>query len=106
MSGHCAETNELSTTRRPAAHRAHGRASLLAALASTGAVTVTGDGSRLQVDDSIFVANAFVGDGFGTPSVPTLGSLSILDGGLVTTKSLQAGVRDMAEGTINVDGVG
>ncbi len=41
MSGHRAETKELGTIRRPAARGAHGRASRLAALASTGAITLT-----------------------------------------------------------------
>ena len=41
MTGHRAETSELSTTPRTATRRAHGRASRFAALAATGAITLT-----------------------------------------------------------------
>jgi len=41
MSAHRTETSDLTSTRPPAAHRSHGRASRFAALATTGAVTLT-----------------------------------------------------------------
>ncbi len=41
MSEHRTETNELTSTGPPATRRAHGRASRFAALASTGAITLT-----------------------------------------------------------------
>jgi fibronectin-binding autotransporter adhesin len=74
-------------------------------LASTGVVTVTGAGSQFTSD-----AEVVVGGGWGSPapglSGPSVGTLTILDGGHVAAPSMILGELEMSDGSVTVSGVG
>ena len=84
-----------------------GNANVAEAGGSEGTVVVSGDGSRLTVEDEILIANAFAdGLGFGTPGAATTGTLTIEGGGTVVGVGLFGAVEPNSVADITVTGFG
>lgn len=70
-----------------------------------GHVTVDGSGSQL-LTTSLTVSGGFVDGSFGIPGADTLGTLSITNGGNLTTGFLGFAASELADANVLVDGSG
>ena len=62
------------------------------AAGSTGSMTVTGAGSEARLLGGFIMSNINVAGGFGVAGATTQGTVQVLDGGLLRTQDLSAGV--------------